>query len=604
MLEVVVSAVASVGAVGLLLAGGLFARSLLPGATPLVSRFALAEDPATAIRPLAQRYLRWLTLLWAATLLAGAYIVARRAAGDAVLPPGIGYFAPLALAALLFFGERSVRRVMFGTQSVGPVTRQWRIATRVMREELARVGGDMPGRAEPVVLRPDQSRALIVWSDAQCSVGALQAAALQLSRSLPPGRRVLVECEDRAVFLWAVLAVWAARRTVVMPPPDLKPTQGDSPGSHYDCVVTDRPEQDRTTDLPTLRVNAAALRVALEARPVVATSIALPMSHVAAVFFTSGSTGQPTTQPKTWRQLVEAADAMGDLLQLHDAAVLLGGTVVHSHMFGFEMLVMQALRGPGVVYASRIVFPSDLAQFAELDAPEKWLVTTPYHLGLFVEAGPLPAGLQRIVAATMPLDAALAARVEAGTGAQVHEIYGSTEAGCIATRRPVAGLGWRLAKDLRLSVKDDGKVVLVGRRVGGVLEVRDRIVLSDNGFELRGRDTDIVKVAGKRTSLQALTAVLRGIQGVEDGVFIDGAAIGQKRLAAIVVAPGLSSEKIREALAARIDAAFLPRPLVLVDSLPRDANGKVRLDPLLQSAAAARRKTTPQSTEVQRSDVS
>src|SRR5512134_3277623 len=101
MLEVVVSAVASVGAVGLLLAGALFARSLLPGATPLVSRFALAEDPATAIQPVAQRYLRWLTLLWAGTLLAGAYIVARRASGDAVLPPGVGYFAPLVLAALL-----------------------------------------------------------------------------------------------------------------------------------------------------------------------------------------------------------------------------------------------------------------------------------------------------------------------------------------------------------------------------------------------------------------------------------------------------------------------------------------------------------------------
>ena len=147
-------------------------------------------------------------------------------------------------------------------------------------------------------------------------------------------------------------------------------------------------------------------------------------------------------------------------------------------------------------------------------------------------------------------------------------------------------------------------MVLVGRRVGGVLEVRDRIVLSDDGFELRGRDTDIVKVAGKRTSLQALTAVLRGIQGVEDGSFIDGASIGQKRLAAIVVAPGLSSERIREALAARIDAAFLPRPLVRVDSMPRDANGKVRLDPLVQSAAAARRKSTPPSTEVLRSDVS
>jgi hypothetical protein len=189
MLEVVVSAVASVGAVGLLLAGGLFARSLLPGATPLVSRFALAEDPATAVRPLAQRYLRWLTLLWAATLLAGAYIVARRAAGDAVLPPGIGYFAPLALAALLFFGERSVRRVMFGTQSVGPVTRQWRIATRVMREACAggrrhawsRRAGCPAAGPEPRADRLER-RAVFKWAPCGRPLSAFAVAAAGQTR--------------------------------------------------------------------------------------------------------------------------------------------------------------------------------------------------------------------------------------------------------------------------------------------------------------------------------------------------------------------------------------------------------------------------------------
>ncbi len=48
---------------GLVLASWMFVRSLLPGATPLVARFALAEDPDTAEQPLAQRYLRWLTAL-------------------------------------------------------------------------------------------------------------------------------------------------------------------------------------------------------------------------------------------------------------------------------------------------------------------------------------------------------------------------------------------------------------------------------------------------------------------------------------------------------------------------------------------------------------
>lgn len=604
MIEILLSAVATVGAVGLLLASWMFARSLLPGATPLVSRFALAEDPITAGQPFAGRYLRILTLLWAMTLLVCAAFVAWRVAGALTISPLIGMFAPVALAALLFFGERFVRRRVFGLDAVGPVGQQWRIATGIMRGELSRQWPSGFSRPSAVFCLPDKHRKVIVWRTGDCSVEALQAAAHELSTTLPPGRRVLVACDDRAVFMWAVLAAWAARRTVVMPPADLKLARGMPHHAEIDCVVTDRCELAGMADLPTLRIGDTALRNALDAQPARTPEIRLPAEHVAAVFFTSGSTGRPTAQPKTWRQLVEAADAMADLLSMRQSGALLGSTVVHSHMFGFEMLVMQVLRGSCAVYAPRIVYPSDLVAFAEVkEGLPRWLATTPYHLGLFADVDPLPRGLQRVVSATMPLDPALAAKVEAATGAQVHEIYGSTEAGCIATRRPVASHVWRLATDLQLRARDDGTTVLQGGRVGGALPMRDRLALVDGGFELRGRDTDLVKVAGKRASLQALTAMLREIPGVEDGVFIDGAALDQRRLAALVVAPKLSGEVVRAALAARIDAAFLPRPLVLVASLPRDANGKLVLEALVKSAAGAHCRSASARTEELPSDV-
>jgi len=271
----------------------------------------------------------------------------------------------------------------------------------------------------------------------------------------------------------------------------------------------------------------------------------------------------------------------------------LGGTVIHSHKFGFEMLIMQTLRGSAAVYAHRIVYPSDLEEFCKMQQSERWLITTPYHLELFAGGGRLPTGLTRIVSATMPLAPELAARVERGAGAEVHEIYGSTEAGCIATRRTASGLTWRLAGDLSLVIGADDVATLHGDRVGGALELRDRVARADGGFELYGRDTDLVKIAGKRASLQALTAILRAIDGVQDGAFIDGTTLGQKRLAAFVVAPQLSGERIRNALAQRIDAAFLPRPLVLLDALPRDANGKLNLDALAQLASEQRRPGSP-----------
>ena len=47
------------------------------------------------------------------------------------------------------------------------------------------------------------------------------------------------------------------------------------------------------------------------------------------------------------------------------------------------------------------------------------------------------------------------------------------------------------------------------------------------------------------------------------------------RLAAFVVAPGMDRRQLLAALRQRIDAIFLPRPLVFVDALPRNSTGKL-----------------------------
>ena len=48
-----------------------------------------------------------------------------------------------------------------------------------------------------------------------------------------------------------------------------------------------------------------------------------------------------------------------------------------------------------------------------------------------------------------------------------------------------------------------------------------------------------------------------------------------RRLAALVVAPGLDEAAVRAALRQAVDPVFLPRPLRLVASLPRNETGKL-----------------------------
>ena len=63
-----------------------------------------------------------------------------------------------------------------------------------------------------------------------------------------------------------------------------------------------------------------------------------------------------------------------------------------------------------------------------------------------------------------------------------------------------------------------------------------------------------------------------------DGAFYmpeEDAARGVTRLVAFVVAPDLSREALLAQLRRRLDPAFLPRPLVVLERLPRAASGKL-----------------------------
>jgi acyl-coenzyme A synthetase/AMP-(fatty) acid ligase len=65
------------------------------------------------------------------------------------------------------------------------------------------------------------------------------------------------------------------------------------------------------------------------------------------------------------------------------------------------------------------------------------------------------------------------------------------------------------------------------------------------------------------------------------------------RLAAFVVAPGMARETLFAALRQRIDAAFLPRPLVLLERLPRAASGKLPHAALRELARAHGLRSAP-----------
>ncbi len=316
---------------------------------------------------------------------------------------------------------------------------------------------------------------------------------------------------------------------------------------------------------------------------------------LAAQVLTSGSTGAPVPHAKAWGLLVRNARSGAARLAQQMGRVSLHGctivaTVPAQHMYGFESSVLVALVGGAAFDTERPFYPADIAAALARAPRPRLLVTTPLHLKTLVDAGIALPPVDLIVSATAPLSPQLAARAEAAFGAPLMEIYGCTEAGQVASRRTTIGDEWQVYDGLQLSGDGDCAVVQGGHvpqpvPLADVLEVIDA-----QTFRLLGRSNDLVNVAGKRSSLSHLNYHLNAIEGVRDGAFwlppqaqaqshVDGVvpsdADSVVRLVAFVVAPGVSHAYLRGALRERVDPAFLPRRLIDVPALPREATGKL-----------------------------
>jgi acyl-coenzyme A synthetase/AMP-(fatty) acid ligase len=218
-------------------------------------------------------------------------------------------------------------------------------------------------------------------------------------------------------------------------------------------------------------------------------------------------------------------------------------------------------------------------------------VTTPIHLRvLLAERGDLPK-VDLLLSATAPLSMELAQTAEARFAAPLLEIYGCSEAGQIAVRRTTLSEEWHCLDGIVLRQDTEGTwasgvPIAVETRLSDAIEL-----LAPDRFLLQGRIADLVNIAGKRTSLAHLNSHLNAIEGVLDGSFIatddDGETV--HRLTAFAVAPGVSPDAILAALRQRIDATFLPRPLCLVDALPRNNLGKLPREEVLRLLAESRR---------------
>jgi acyl-coenzyme A synthetase/AMP-(fatty) acid ligase len=379
-------------------------------------------------------------------------------------------------------------------------------------------------------------------------------------------------CDDRYRFLVAFAAALSVGHTVLLP------------ASRAEQVVADVERADPGN----YRIDDAAVDSAMEQTSSAPVHARIPAELTVMVGYTSGSTGQPKTFPKLWRTVsgssARNAESIRAALSDKTSSISVLATVPPQHMYGMELSVLMPLIGDMAVHSGRPLFPADIAAaLAELPRP-RVLISTPVHLRAIVGSDQEFPQVDVIVSATAPLDQPLAAAVTAKLGGEMVEMFGSTETCVFASRLTAREEQWRLYEGVRLEPRADGTLVHAPWFVEPVL-LQDIVELQPgNRFIVRGRSSDMIEVAGKRASLSDITRRLLAIEGVKEAAVFqpESDAVGTiRRVAALVVAPTLTAREVLDQLAPGVDSAFLPRPLVIVEQLPRNELGKLPRENLL-----------------------
>lgn len=333
-----------------------------------------------------------------------------------------------------------------------------------------------------------------------------------------------------------------------------------------------------------------------------------PTRHARIVILTSGTTGTPKGAPRR-EAGIDAAVALLSRMPLragwrtHIAAPLF-------HTWGFAHLALAMLLGSTVVL--RRTFDPETALRTTQDERCQSLVVIPVMLQRMLALDPavlasIDLGRVEVVASSgSALPATLAQAWMDRFGDNLYNIYGSTEVAyaSIATPedlradptsagRPPHGTVVKILDEngRELPQGETGRIfvgnglLFEGYTHGGSKEVVDGLMSSgdvgyydaDGRLHVAGRDDDMIVSGGENVFPQEVEDCLVSHEHVQEvaaiGVVDDD--YGQRLRAFVVRSGEVSSDELRDHVRAQLARFKVPREIVFLDELPRNATGKV-----------------------------
>jgi malonyl-CoA/methylmalonyl-CoA synthetase len=372
-------------------------------------------------------------------------------------------------------------------------------------------------------------------------------------------------------------------------------------------------------DVARLRGLAAATQtISMGALAALASGADLPgpvgaESDLAAILYTSGTTGRPKGVMLSRGNLASNAATLAQVWQFGPQDVLLHALpVFHTH--GLFVAINTVL----IAGASMILLPAFQpdAVFAALPDSTVMMGVPTYYTRLLADPRLTPGAVAHVrlfVSGSAPLSATTHRDWQDRTGHLILERYGMTEtnmntsnpydgdrrAGTVGL--PLPGVAVRVrdpATGQDLPEGEVGSVEVRGPNVfGGYWRAPDKTasefradgffitgdmgVFDDRGYlRIVGRSKDLVITGGLNVYPAEVEAVLDDLPGVAAAAIIGvpHPDFGEAVVGVVVARPGaeLSESALREGLRERLAAYKLPKRIILAEDLPRNAMGKVQ----------------------------
>ncbi|MEP3244214.1 MAG: AMP-binding protein [Sneathiella sp.] len=430
----------------------------------------------------------------------------------------------------------------------------------------------------------DDRPAVLLGEGRTSSRRELFAAAETLSRQIV-GKRVAIFCASSEMEAIAFLAAMRVSAPVIFPAINRVEALREIRDA-FDILLTDEETSEEIS-----HISLSGIQRSYQ-EPV--SCLADPIDpNLTMTFFTSGSTGTPKEIVKYFYQMDREIRIWERLMGAELKGTEVHATVSHQHIYGLLFRLLWPLCSGFPFSASTAKSWEEIAQQTENSKPFL-LVSSPTHLSRMAPFENEKVKVRPVLtlSAGGVLHDEFAAKASHYLGRPVHEIYGSTETGAIARRfNKGEGESWKSLPGVTAS-QNERKCLLVQSaflpETENVFQTEDLVVIAEDGsFTLHGRADRIVKIEGKRVSLQRMEDLLRKHNWIDD-VYVT--ATGKSR--SILVAAAVLNEEgvcflseqgtfragrvLKDHLKKFEDAVTAPRKWRFVNQIPKNPQGKTR----------------------------